>query len=83
MPPKRYYLIRTPALRGKSFEYGERSTNKRIAIATAKSIAGYWHETPVRNRRISVYTVEPGKRPTLLYQCHADRKTGKIVSEVL
>lgn len=81
----RYYLIRTPAHRGKPFtEAGLVYGNKRIAIAQAKAVANDWSEiTPVRDRRISVYTVDPGKRPTLLFQCHADRKTGKIVSEVL
>jgi hypothetical protein len=90
--PKRYYLIRTPAHRGRPFSRhpraplanGSHHGNKRIAIAFAKRCARGWHDrTPVRNRRVSVYTIDPGKRPSLLFQCHADRKTGRIVSEVL
>lgn len=86
--PKRRYLIRTPRHRGKPFVgpdfCGAVRTNKRDAIRFAKMLAQSWAtHTPVRNRRISVYSVIAGWRPTLLYQCHADRKTGKIVSEIL
>ena len=86
--PKRYYLIRTP--QNRIFPLTARSltgtvrNNKRLAINWAKVQAHiYRHRTPARDRRISVYTVDPGKRPSLLFQCHADRKTGKIVSEQL
>ena len=84
MPPKRYYLVRTPYHRGRVLTAGLYHSNKRGAIARAKSEAYEWrHHTPVRDRRVSVYTVNPGQRPTLLYQCHFDRRSGKIVSEVL
>lgn len=84
--PKRYYLIRTPRTRSKAARYVSplRSSSKRHAISSARRIARlYKLRTPVRNRRISVYTVDPGKRPSLLFQCHWNRTTGKIVSEVL
>jgi len=60
-------------------------TRKREAIAHAREIAR-WNfrdradRTP---RRVSVYVIDPGKRPSLLFQCHVSRKTGRIVSEVL
>jgi hypothetical protein len=84
----RYYLIRTPLDRARPLTArhcnGAKRANKRVAIDYAKSLAvGFRKQTPVRNRRISVYTVDPGKRPTLLFQCHASRTSDKIVSEVL
>jgi hypothetical protein len=82
--PKSTYLVRTPADRRFPITAGQRFGNKRLAIKRAQTLAGEWrYFTPVRDRRISVYIRERGLRPSLLYQCHADRKTGRIVSEVL
>ena len=85
---KHYYLIRTPRHRTLPLTArncsGVKRNNKRLAISFAKKLAGDWKDvTPVRNRRMSVYTVHRGERPSLLAQYHADRRTGKIVSEVL
>jgi hypothetical protein len=82
--PGRYYLVRTPKDRQQPMPYGTIKGNKRDAIGAAKSFARRWAScVPVRDRRISVYTVDHGQRPTLLFQCHVNRRTGKIVSEQL
>ena len=85
--PTRYYLIRSPDHVGLPFtgdRAGIRRHNKRDAIAIAKHEARVFvRRTPVRARRVSVYTVEDGKRPTLLYQCHVDRRSNRIISEEL
>jgi hypothetical protein len=85
--PTHYYLIRSPDHVGLPFtgdRAGIRRNNKRDAIATAKAEARIFvRRTPVRARRVSVYTVEDGKRPTLLYQCHIDLRNDRIVSEEL
>jgi len=90
--PKRYYLIRTPEHRGRPLvtlgieSCGIVRGNKRDAIRAAKLAANseqLRNRTPVRNRRVSVYTCEPGQRPSLLLQIHVSRKTGHFVMEQL
>jgi len=88
MAAKRYYLIRTPDMRRRSRRSirGITRTNKRDAIREAKLQANseqLRNRTPVRNRRVSVYSCEPGQRPSLLLQIHVSRKTGHFVMEQL
>lgn len=82
--PGRYYLVRTPQHRKQPMPYGEIRGNKRDAIGFAKAQAFVYRTcVPVRSRRVSVYTVDFGKRPTLLFQCHWSRTDKRIVSEEL
>ena len=86
---KRYsdYIVRSPAHRREepnNLRFGVHMRVKREAIELAQRCAlALQDRTPVRNRRVSVYFHDEGKRPSLLYQCHVNRKTGRIVSEVL
>lgn len=87
---KRYYLIRTPdhaRMRKGATIYGPgyHRTSKRDAVSTAKFMAkAYGAESGgPRARRISVYVVDPGKRPSLLFQAHYSRKLSRIVVEEL
>lgn len=80
----RYYLVRTPEHRGDRLTEGIQRSNKRDAIATAKAEARiFWNVTPKRDRRVSVYVMDPGKRASLLFQCHWSRTEKRIVSEIL
>lgn len=84
----RQYVIRTPAHRGTSIGskvVGFRRSTKREAISLAKWLAGHWMDEgkTIPQRRVSVYVLEGGKRPTLLYQAHWSRKFKRIISEQL
>jgi hypothetical protein len=82
-----YYIVRTPQHRkaGRNKFDGFRRTNKRDAISLAKFMARTWMNEgrTVSARRVDLYTIERGWRPTLLFQCHWSRKFKRVISEEL